>query len=148
MKKVYLWRSSEARSKFLKGNGEQSPKYRYGILELVDDIQRSIRLYTVSIAMIAISFYLRRADVLAAVGAVIAVAGILRFRKGYVERLSKESGALESTLPDGADDHEAATGIIGMILSGAESNGVKLAVLGTLVNGFSGLVGHLIGWHN
>jgi hypothetical protein len=90
----------------------------------------------------------QRADFLAAAGAVIAVTGILRFRTGYMRRVTQENADYASILPSGDDDTDRSEAVIKTALSGVENNGLVFAVLGTLVNGFSGIVGHFFGWAN
>lgn len=64
------------------------------------------------------------------------------------QRVRRINLAFTATLPDGRDDAARSEASMASALNEAERNGLALAVVGTLVNGCSGLVGHLLGWVN
>ena len=133
---------------FLKGSDTESSRYRHAVLTEVREVRAIGQLVTMSLLLLLIACLEKRADYLAAVGAIIAVFGVLRFRAGYVERLKQNNARFMAILPDGRDDAAKSEERMRSALTGAERNGLWLAAAGTLVNGFSGLVGHYYGWIN
>lgn len=140
-------RALERREKeFLKGDDAESPRYRHAVLTGVREARDFGNLAGISLSLIVMAALKQQADFLAAAGSIIAVIGVLRFRTGYVKRVIRQNARHVSMLPSGVDDTIRSEAVIETALSRAESNGLFFAVIGTLVNGFSSIVGHYFGW--
>jgi len=133
---------------FLKGNDTESPRYRHAVLTGVREAKNCAELAVICILLVALAALEQRADYLAAAGATIAVVGVVRFRTGYVNQVMRNNAAHPSKLPTGDDDAVRSEAQIVRALSRTERNGLALAAFGTLVNGFSGLIGHYFHWVN
>ena len=133
---------------FLKGSADESPRYRHAVLTGVREARDFSELAVLSLSLVIVAVLEQRADFLAAVGAIVAVVGILRFRTGYVRRVTRENADHVAVLPSGDDDTVRSGAEIEAALSRAESNGLAFAIMGTLVNGFSGIIGHFLEWTN
>ena len=136
-------RAALLRQEYLKGSDTESPRFRYMRLQFIEGVQQSTGMALLSLAIVGASIYEKNASYLAASGAMIAVGGVLRFRRGFMERIARESEVQEAILPDGTDDSGRIKAELDGLLSAAENVGLAFAVIGTLVNGFSGLIGDL-----
>jgi len=133
---------------FLEGSETESSRYRHAVLTWIREMRLSGELLILCLCLVLMATLKQRADYLAAAGAVVAVVGVIRFRTGYVERIKRNNSAFQTTLPDGRDDTLESEARMSDALTVGERSGIAFAAAGTLINGFSGWLGHTLGWIN